>query len=261
MTVPFDVSVVDRWSAEHVFDVTADGVAAYASAVGGPSPVYAVVPAMGLVFATAEAAAPPESRARVVHGQEDLIFHQPLPVGAKVAVRAAVVGLHGKRSGTVATIKVETRDAAGQLLNEQYVTEFYRGMPTDLAVGTPAPALPTEPPDGPPLRTSATPLAVDLPRRYADASGDHNPIHLDDAYAREAGLPGVIVHGLASLAIAARAAVPEDATPRRLSCRFTRPIAPGDTLTTRVWPFDGGYHFTSTDSAGTVVLSSGLALL
>lgn len=254
----FDESVVGRWSDERWFDVTAEGVAAYAEAVGGPSPVYAVVPAMGLVFAVAETAAPAELRARVVHGQQDMFFHHPLPVGDKVAVRAAVVGLHGKRSGTVATIGVQTRDSGGELLNEQYVTEFYRGVPTDLNVGSPAPTLPADPPVGEPVRTAAQPLPADLPRRYADASGDHNPIHLDDEAARAAGLPGVIVHGLASLALASRTVLEASAGVSRLSCRFTRPIAPGDTLTTRLWTHEGGYRFECLDQAGAIVLGAGL---
>ncbi|MEV4754437.1 MaoC/PaaZ C-terminal domain-containing protein [Micromonospora sp. NPDC049559] len=255
----FDESVVGRWSDERRFDVTAEGLAAYADAVGSPSPVYAVVPTMELVFAVAGTAAPADLRARVVHGQQDLFFHRPLRVGDRVAVRAAVVGLHGKRSGTVATIRVQTRDARGELLNEQYVTEFYRGVPTGLSVGTPAPALPAEPPAGEPVRTATHPLPADLPRRYADASGDHNPIHLDDGAARAAGLPGVIVHGLASLAIAGRAVLPDAADVSRLSCRFTRPIAPGDTLTTRVWANERGYRFECHDSAGATVLGAGLA--
>jgi acyl dehydratase len=196
-----------------------------------------------------------------VHGQQDLFLHRPLPAGGRVAMRAAVAGLHGKRSGTVATIQVQTRDAAGELLNEQYVTEFYRGVPTDLEVGVPSPALPADPPDGEPIRSATVPLPADLPRRYAAASGDHNPIHLDEAAARAAGLPGVIVHGLALLAIAGHTVLPAGAGVARLSCRFTRPIAPGDTLTTRVWAHDGGYRFESQDRAGTPVLGAGLAEL
>jgi acyl dehydratase len=43
-------------------------------------------------------------------------------------------------------------------------------------------------------------------RRYADASGDHNPIHVDDAAAQSVGLPGAIVHGFWIMAQLARAA-------------------------------------------------------
>ncbi|MGI5151808.1 MaoC/PaaZ C-terminal domain-containing protein [Plantactinospora sp. CA-294935] len=257
----FDETVVGRWSEPRPFDVTPAGLAAYADAVGGPSPVYAVVPAMDLVFMVAGTTAATELRARVVHGQQDIFFHRRLPVGETVTVRAAVLGLHGKRSGTIATIGVRTYDAHGALLNEQYVTEFYRGIPTDLRLGTPSPTLPADAPSGPPLRTATTPLPLDLPRRYADASGDRNPIHLDDDFARTVGLPGVIVHGLASLAVASHTVLAGGADPARLSCRFTRPVAPGDTLTTRVWADGHGYRFESVDQAGAVVLGAGLVEL
>ena len=46
---------------------------------------------------------------------------------------------------------------------------------------------------------------ADLTRRYAAASGDPNPIHTDPEYARNVGLPGVILHGLWTMAQVARA--------------------------------------------------------
>jgi acyl dehydratase len=46
---------------------------------------------------------------------------------------------------------------------------------------------------------------ADLTKRYADASGDPNPIHLDDDFAKSVGLPGKILHGLWSMAQVARA--------------------------------------------------------
>lgn len=53
--------------------------------------------------------------------------------------------------------------------------------------------------------------------RYAEASGDANPIHTDPDFARRAGLPGVILHGLYSMAQAARASVDaQGGDPRRL---------------------------------------------
>jgi acyl dehydratase len=44
-----------------------------------------------------------------------------------------------------------------------------------------------------------------LTRRYAEASGDPNPIHIDEEYAKSVGLPGCILHGLYSMAQVARA--------------------------------------------------------
>ena len=63
--------------------------------------------------------------------------------------------------------------------------------------------------------------------RYAEASGDHNPIHQDDAVARSVGLPGVIAHGMYTLALAARYVDEELGEPGRIAqigAKFTRPV-------------------------------------
>jgi acyl dehydratase len=63
-----------------------------------------------------------------------------------------------------------------------------------------------------------------LPHRYAGASGDFNPIHIDPEFAKAVGLPGTILHGLYGMALVARAAVQAvDGDPRslkRLSVQF-----------------------------------------
>jgi acyl dehydratase len=68
---------------------------------------------------------------------------------------------------------------------------------------------------------------------YAEASGDHNPIHLDDDFARKVGLPGVIAHGMLQmglLATVAAEAAGGGTRLRRLSCRFAGIVVPGDTV-------------------------------
>jgi len=68
---------------------------------------------------------------------------------------------------------------------------------------------------------------------YAVASGDHNPIHVDADFARSVGLPGTIAHGLLELGILAEAIsvwAGGSANLRSLSCRFSKPLQPGDTI-------------------------------
>ena len=63
--------------------------------------------------------------------------------------------------------------------------------------------------------------------RYAEASGDHNPIHQSEEVAREVGLPGVIAHGMYTMALAARALdtwAGATGRIRELGCKFTRPV-------------------------------------
>ena len=62
-----------------------------------------------------------------------------------------------------------------------------------------------------------------LTARYAGASGDFNPIHLDDDFARDVGLPGKILHGLWTMSQVARAHTEAAGGPgalRRLSVTF-----------------------------------------
>jgi acyl dehydratase len=78
---------------------------------------------------------------------------------------------------------------------------------------------------------------------YADASGDHNPIHLDDDFARSVGLPGRIAHGMLQMGIAGTVAAAEaggGAHMRRLHCRFAGMVVPGDTVTFTAEPAGQG---------------------
>ena len=67
--------------------------------------------------------------------------------------------------------------------------------------------------------------------RYAGASGDFNPIHWSDRVAGSVGLPGVIAHGMFTMALAARALDTWAGGPgrvRELGCKFTRPVVVPD---------------------------------
>ena len=68
---------------------------------------------------------------------------------------------------------------------------------------------------------------------YAEASGDHNPIHLDPDFARAVGLPSTIAHGLLTLAAAVAPLerwAAEVAYVSKVTCRFSAPVPSGDVL-------------------------------
>ena len=104
---------------------------------------------------------------------------------------------------------------------------------------------------------------------YADASGDHNPIHVDADFARAVGLPGTIAHGLLDMAIAAEAVARWAGGYGRvasLRCRFSKPLLPGETVTCtgRVVEIDESEGVATLDieassSSGEKVLTSGRA--
>lgn len=72
---------------------------------------------------------------------------------------------------------------------------------------------------------------------YAGASGDYNPLHSDDKYAKEvAGYPGVFAHGMLTMGLSGRAVTDwvGDGRLTKYGVRFSRQVWPGDTLTTTV---------------------------
>src|SRR5207302_567605 len=79
--------------------------------------------------------------------------------------------------------------------------------------------------------------------RYRDASGDTMPIHTDDAMAKSVGLPGIIAHGLCTMAMTSQAVVRavadgDPARLKRLAVRFAKNVFPGNDVITTI--YDGG---------------------
>ncbi|MGH9060479.1 MAG: MaoC/PaaZ C-terminal domain-containing protein, partial [Acidimicrobiales bacterium] len=98
--------------------------------------------------------------------------------------------------------------------------------------------------------------------RYGPAAGDPMPIHLDADVARDAGLPGVIAHGLCTMAFASWAlltSVGESRRLHRLAVRFAKPVLPGQDLDTTVWRAGASTYAFETTVGETVVLKDGLA--
>jgi acyl dehydratase len=77
-------------------------------------------------------------------------------------------------------------------------------------------------------------VSVEQIHAYAQASGDKNPIHLDDGFARSVGLPGVIAHGMLTMAFANQMVTDwlgDRSRLKRLDGRFGGMVLPGDEVT------------------------------
>jgi acyl dehydratase len=267
--VSFTLDALGRTVVGPRYGVTAEALDAYAAATddapGGP--VFAVVPVFSTIAEASRSVASDEVRARVVHYEQDLVLHRALEPGMEVVPHATPVSILPRPNGTSLVIHVVTRSDDGEVVNEQYVTEFFRGVVTSESIGERAPEHALDVDGRPPLVEIRYPVGDDQPVRYADASGDDFAIHLDDEFARSLGLPGRIVHGLCTMALAGRAVldaagVGDPGAIRRLAVRFSAPLFPGDTLTTSVWGLaDGSYGFTASGTDGTLVVKDGLAEL
>jgi acyl dehydratase len=246
---------------------TNDEIAPHASGEYAP-PVFAVVVAFETLAATSVKVAPPELLMRVVHGEQDFRFHQPIVPGARLSTRARVIGITPKSSGVTVTVKADTTDEAGAAVVEQYMTSFFRGAQSEAgASGEPGPghAFPEEVRGTDPVAVVTQRFDEDQTFRYGPAAGDPMPIHTDDALAKAMGLPGIIIHGLCTMAFTSRAVIeaacPEDPTRLgRLAVRFSKPCLPGQEITTSIWRTDGGaYVYETVNQAGDVVIKDGLA--
>jgi len=276
---------VGTLGAEHELTVTADRTRAYAAATNDPvpahgdgrvaPPVFAVVPVWDVIIESATGIASPEALPFAVHGEQDMVFHRPIVPGQHLRARGGPIGVHTKASGTTVVTRIETRDADDALVNEQHVVTFFRGVGASESRGEPAPG--HRFPD--PARADEPTAAVtqtfddDQTFRYSEASGDLMPIHLDADFARSVGLPGIIIHGLCTMAFTSWAAVQELAEGdssriRRLAVRFSAPVRPGESLTTRFTRLigrdddgAGGYGFESISSSGATVIKDGLVVV
>ena len=269
---------IGQWSEPTTLEVTRERIAAFAAATNDEHPQHRsgdlappVFPVVGaLVESIAPgimAVVPGEVAMRVVHGEQDFRYHRPIAPGDTLKTRAAPVGIHGASSGVVVLGKATTENTAGDLVVEQYTALFFRGAQLDIHEGE---AL-TEHGFPEELR-SAQPLAAvehgyddDQTQRYSEASGDPMPIHLDDEFAKAMGLPGIIVHGLCTMAFCGRAVVqtacPEDPTRlERLAVRFAKIVQPSETITTSVWDAGNGrFAFETVSDNGNVAIKDGLA--
>ncbi|HYF58951.1 MAG TPA: MaoC/PaaZ C-terminal domain-containing protein [Burkholderiaceae bacterium] len=187
---------------------------------------------------------------RLLHGEQELELHAPLPAEATVVGRTRITRLVDKGAGKGALMWSEREivDAAsGTRLATARSVSFMRGDGGFSAAGQPSDEAPAPRPATP---ERAPDLTVDWATRPEAAlvyrlSGDYNPLHADPAVAKAAGFERPILHGLCSFGVSgwalSKAVAGGDATRlRAIGARFTSPVYPGETLRVEVWHGDGG---------------------
>ena len=251
-TVTFNADAVGQWSEPETFEVLQERIADYAAATNDPlpahrsgevaPPVFAVVPVFMTMIGGAFSVAPPEVAMRVVHGRQDFHFNRPIVPGDTLSSRVKPIGYAGAPNGTALAFLIETTDTAGEIVNEQYMTAFFRNIDVGETVGELAPSHKFDESlreQGPVAKVTAH-MDDDQTFRYSPASGDPMPIHLDEEAAKMSGLPGIIIHGLCTQAFTSWAVVQEVAGGdssrlKRLAVSFAKPVLPGQDITTTIW--------------------------
>jgi acyl dehydratase len=201
-------------------------------------------------------------RAMVVHAEQAIELHRPLPVAGIVRTTSTVTGIYDKGSGAlVVTENVAVDAASGEPLATTRSSAFIRGeggfggeRGTDAAWDRPD----REPDHQVTYQTRPEQALV-----YR-LSGDRNPLHVDPKFAARGGFDRPILHGLCTYGVTGRALLhvlcdSEPARFRSMSGRFSRPVWPGESLTISVWREDGSDTalFQTTKDDGTVVIDRG----
>jgi acyl dehydratase len=275
----FDTSALGQYTEEREFKVDAPRVVAYAAATNDTNerhtsgelapPVFAIVPVWDVMTAASGLVTPAEALERVVHSEQDMRFFRPIVPGDVLRSKAAPIYVAVRGVGTTVAVRTETVDATGAPVNEQFVTLFFRGPFEGGSGGAPAPEhkLTAATKAAAPVAEVTYRFDDDQTFRYAEASGDPVPIHLDDAAAQAVGLPGIIIHGLCTMAFCGRAVIETvaggDPTGlARLAVKFSRPVLPGQEITVRIYEAgDGVFGFEAVNAEGQAVVKDGLALI
>ncbi len=230
------------------------------------------VPTMGVVLAAAFGwARDPASGinyTKVVHGEQSLLLHKPLPAAGTIIGKTHISHLIDKGADKGAVI-YQARELFDQKTGDKLATvqsaTFARGDGGFGRTDAPPPAAPATP-DGKPDAVcdfATLPQAALIYR----LSGDYNPLHAEPAIGRAAGFKQPILHGLCTYGVAGRAILKticgyDSSKLLGVAVRFSSPVYPGETIRTEMYRDGKRVLFRSrVVERDVVVLSNGVATL
>ena len=205
---------------------------------------------------------------KVLHGEQYLTVHRPIPVAGTVVGRGRVKELldKGKEKGAVLFVERQILDKArGEEIATMTSVAMLRGDGGFGGKPGPQPQ-PHALPAGPPAQSLDIKVAHNAALIYR-LSGDRNPLHADPAAAAKGGFKMPILHGLCTYGVAGRAIIKAccGGDPERLKglqVRFSAPVFPGETIRTEIWPDGSRVSFRArVVERDTIVLNNGLATL
>jgi acyl dehydratase len=205
-------------------------------------PIFPVCYEWPLAVELRASALPEGIAVRSVHATHDLRLHRRARAGDHLSTTATVISSEPRAPGAYVVTRLETVDADGRPVSTTDYGSIYRGVQCERAALPPRVAGLAQSPgaggaapeperrgDGSPPRCDwliEVPIPAGLAHTYTECARIWNPIHTDKAVARSAGLPDIILHGTATLALAVsavleRQGVNPTAGIARIGCRFT----------------------------------------
>ena len=199
--------------------------------------------------------------AMLVHGEQGVRLHQPLPVSGTVSSQTEITGIYDKGQGALVVMETRSTDVGtGEPLFDTMMSAFIRGEGG--FGGDRGPSGPQNvPPERDPDHSVTYQTRPDQALLYR-LSGDRNPLHSDPQFAALAGFDRPILHGLCTFGFTGRALLHTlcDSDPARFTAmdgRFSLPVFPGEALTVNMWVDGSEAVFQTTGDDGRVVLDAG----
>jgi acyl dehydratase len=197
--------------------------------------------------------------AMLVHGEQGITLHQPVPVEGTARIVGKVAAMYDKGKAAVVVLESEAREPGGDLLWTTTMSAFIRGEGG--WGGDRGPSGPrNETPDRAPDHVVSYATRPDQALLYR-LNGDRNPLHSDPTFAARAGFPKPILHGLCTYGFTGRALLhavcgSDPARFKAIEGRFSHPVMPGDVLDVKIW-VDGTEAIFQTCVGDNVVIDSG----
>jgi acyl dehydratase len=200
-------------------------------------PSFGVIPTFGAMGGIGSVPGLQFNFAMLLHGEQDLSIHQPIPTEATITNRGKIAEIWDKGKAALVVLEVDTRDESGKPLFTNRFSLFLRGEGGFGGEPGPKPGnqAPERRPDGV-IETQTLPQQALIYR----LSGDKNPLHADPEFAKLGGFDRPIIHGLCSYGIVCKAIVDQvlggDVTKvARYQVRFAGVGFPGETYQTSYW--------------------------
>lgn len=200
-------------------------------------PSFGVIPVFGAMGGMAGVPGIEINFMMVLHGEQDLEIHRPIPTSAKVVNQPRIAGIYDKGKAALIVIEVDTSLENGEKLFTNRFGIFARGEGG--FGGDPGPKTANNAPDRAPDLVVETPTMPQQALIYR-LSGDKNPLHADPGFAAMGGFDKPILHGLCSYGIVCKAVVDgmldgDVNKVGRYQARFSGVFFPGETMVTSMW--------------------------
>jgi acyl dehydratase len=200
-------------------------------------PSFGVIPVFGTLMGVMTVPGVQINPMMILHGEQDLEIHKPIPTEAKAKHSAKVIEIWDREKGASIVLEAKTTDEKAEPLFTNRFSVYVRGEGGFGGERGPRPGnLPPEREPDITVESRTLPQQALLYR----LSGDKNPLHADPSFAAMGGFDKPILHGLCTFGVVCKAVVDNvlegDVTKvSRYQVRFSGVVYPGETIVTNAW--------------------------